>query len=177
MASLLLVVDLICFRIPYQHCFIPSLRRRPRQLFPSCDLNDRQPWPKWPCGSQIKAVKVVADAEHLLFWISFPGDLSILQPGGHLEQTVGRSKELLTVLLALQQHLWTESVTLSTAYVPTTVPFTPCPDEKITAFRLRTDGDKIVMTSQQHSCCTMSSFPPLFPSNPSLPRWLFIIIV
>lgn len=43
----------------------------------------------------MKAVKVVADAEHLLFWISFPGDLSILQPGGHLEQTVGRSQELL----------------------------------------------------------------------------------
>lgn len=53
-----------------------------------------------------------------------------------------------TVLLVLQQHLWTESVTLSTAYVPTTVPFTPCRDEKIIAFRLRTDEDKIVMTSQ-----------------------------
>lgn len=53
-----------------------------------------------------------------------------------------------TVLLVLQQHLWTEPVTLSTAYVLTTVPFTPCPDEKIIAFRLRTDEDKIVMTSQ-----------------------------
>lgn len=53
-----------------------------------------------------------------------------------------------TVLLVLQQHLWAELVILFTAYVPTTVAFTPCPDEKIIAFRLRTDEDKIVMSSQ-----------------------------
>lgn len=78
---------------------------------------------------QIERTEVSADAT-VCCWDSFIGDVSILQSGGHLEQTAGvgtkytgRSQNLTAALLSQRwytssgrQHLWTEWLYPPTAY-------------------------------------------------------------